>query len=195
VLNGPNADVPYPEECDDGNFEDDDGCGLCLRDRIVFISSESFHGYELNGLAGADARCRGLATLAKLPNAATYRAWLSDSQTSASERMVHGLGRYVLVNGLVVAKSWKDLVDGSLVNPINVTEESLMKKDVVWTSTLPDGSKQLGADFCADWQEGFGHEAYVGWSDDVTLWTQLPPSDANPSVCDGDQSLYCFEQD
>ena len=150
LLNGPNQDVPYPEECDDGNLVDDDGCALCLRDRVVFISSETYKGDELNGLIGADNRCRGLATLAGLPNAATFKAWLSDSQTSVSDRMVHGLGRYVLVNNLPVASSWDALVNGDLMRPIDVTEASLTKKDTVWTGTNPDGTTAAGADHCAD---------------------------------------------
>lgn len=195
VINGPTKELPYAEECDDGNSNDDDGCHLCLRDRVMFISSKSYHGYELSGLSGADNRCRGLAAAASLRNPTTFKAWLSDSQMSAGSRMVHGLGRYVLVNGVVLASSWDALVGGQpLQSPINVTEQGMPMVDGVWTGTNPNGSAAVGADHCADWSKGAGHEAFIGWSDDVVAWTLLPPSDANPDVCDSSNSIYCVEQ-
>ena len=191
VINGPTQELPYAEECDDGNSEDDDGCHLCLRDRIMFVSSASFYGYELNGLSGADNRCRDLATAAGLRNSATYKAWLSDSQTAAGDRMTHGLGRYVLVTGTVVASSWDALVGGApLQSPIDRTEKGMPREDGVWTGTNPNGSAAIGADHCANWHGGAGHEAFVGWSGEVVGWTLLPP----PDVCDSSNSLYCVEQ-
>ena len=92
------------ESCDDMNDDPDDGCKLCTADRRVFASSAEYQGFALGGLYGADQRCRMLAAISMLPNFLTYRAWLSDSNPAAADRLVHSRGRYILVNGLVVAQ-------------------------------------------------------------------------------------------
>ncbi|MCA9718121.1 MAG: DUF4215 domain-containing protein, partial [Myxococcales bacterium] len=62
--------VSNEEECDDGNEDDDDGCNTaCARDRVVFVTSEIYSGYELGGLVGADAICQSFANDAELENA------------------------------------------------------------------------------------------------------------------------------
>ncbi len=142
---------PEPEECDDGNDDPDDGCTNCGRDRRVFITSDDYQGGIFMGLIGADQRCRSLAGEAGLPNSGGFMAWLSDSTVSARDRMFRGRGRYVLVNGLVVADSWDSLLTKGLKNPIDVTEISETKQSPVWTGTMPDGSAAVGADHCADW--------------------------------------------
>jgi len=48
----------------------------------------------------------------------------NDSKVSAKDRMFRGRGRYVLVNGLVVADNWEALLAGELQTPINLTEIS-----------------------------------------------------------------------
>jgi hypothetical protein len=78
------------------NDNPDDGCKLCTADRRVFASSIKYQGFALDGLYGADQRCRMLAAIAMLPNFLTYRAWLSDSNTAAADRLVHSKGRYIL---------------------------------------------------------------------------------------------------
>lgn len=74
-----------------------------------------------------------------LPNFLTYRAWLSDSQTAAADRLVHSKGRYILVNGRVVAADWDAFISGTLENAINVTETAEIAGGGAWTGTLPNG--------------------------------------------------------
>ena len=102
------------EECDDGNDVPDDGCdNACVRDRLVFVTEESFSPKSFDGLAGADLACVQIAVAHKLPNPASYKAWLSDAGKSPATRFHHSPGRYVLVTGDVIAASWDDLTDGS----------------------------------------------------------------------------------
>ena len=56
------------ENCDDGNDNPMDGCKECPADRFVFATSIAYQGGEIDGLYGADQRCRTQAALAKLPN-------------------------------------------------------------------------------------------------------------------------------
>ncbi len=183
------------EECDDGDDDPMDGCKECLRDRFIFATSVEYQGGEIDGLYGADQRCRTQAALAKLPNFATYRAWLSDSKLSAADRLQHHRGRYTLVNGLVVAMDWDDLTDGQIDNPINVTEYSeTAVGSRVWTGTLASGMPAFGSSFCFDWtNDASNWDLEEGGSGIRTqsdaLWSYL---DQGP--CGATAALYCLEQ-
>ena len=180
------------ESCDDMNDNPDDGCKLCTKDRIVFSSSVEYLGWELEGLYGADQRCRMLAAIAMLPRFETYRAWLSDSTTAAADRITHSRGRYILVNGLVVAADWDALTSGTLENPINVTESSEVSVGSrVWTGTLANGQPAYGSSFCADWTEeaDFFDLAGSGISNQTdALWSFF-----EQNACGSPSSIYCFE--
>ncbi len=183
--------VDLGEECDDSNDDPDDGCKLCTRDRLVFATSEEYQGFKLGGLFTADQRCRHLAAVAKLPNFASFRAWLSDSSVAAADRIKHSKGRYVLVNGLVVAADWDALISGSLQNPINVDEYSQTSQGSrVWTGTLANGQPALGSTFCNDWgSDGgthFGGSGIRNMTDE--LWSFL-----EHGGCGSIAVLYCFE--
>ena len=179
------------ESCDDMNENPDDGCKLCTKDRFVFASSVEYLGYELDGLYGADQRCRMLAAIAMLPNFATYRAWLSDSTTAAADRITHSKGRYTLVNGLVVAADWDALLAGPLINPINVTESSgVSVGSAVWTGTLPNGQPAFGSSFCNNWDKGdyeqWGGRGIRNQTD--ALWSYF-----EQGACGSIMAIYCFE--
>ena len=178
------------ESCDDMNDDPDDGCKLCTADRRVFASSAEYQGFALGGLHGADQRCRMLAAISMLPNFLTYRAWLSDSNTAAADRLVHSRGRYILVNGLVVAQDWDALLSGTLENPINVTEASEVAGGGAWTGTFPNGQPAFGASFCEDWDGGdpfeLGGAGVCSQTD--AFWSFL-----EQDACGSYGSLYCFE--
>ncbi|MBL9106645.1 MAG: DUF4215 domain-containing protein [Myxococcales bacterium] len=181
--------VEGDETCDDMNDIPDDGCKECARDSIVFITSQTYQG-NVNGLDGADQRCRMLAAIADLPRYKTYRAWLSSSTESAGERLLHSPGRYVLVNGLVVAQDWDALVSGTLELPINVDENSQTQPYPAWTSTLFSGEAAPGASFCDDWTGVLGPDGGTGFpgATDAT-WSFF--ENVN---CGNELGLFCIEQ-
>lgn len=181
--------VDPDETCDDMNDIPDDGCNACARDSIVFITSERYQG-NINGLDGADQRCRMRAAIAGLPRSETYRAWLSSSMTSAAERLIHSNGRYVLVNGIVVAQNWGALMSGSIEHPLNVDEYSQTQPLRAWTSTLASGEAVPGADFCEDWTDvgsSQGGTGLSGMTDETWSFFGNAP-------CDLELHLYCVEQ-
>ncbi len=180
--------VEGDETCDDMNDVPDDGCNACARDSIVFITSQVYQG-NINGLAGADQRCRMLAAIAGLPRFETYRAWLSSSTKSAAQRLLHSRGRYVLVNGLVVAQDWDALVSGNLEHSLDVDENSQTQDYRVWTSTLASGDAAPGANFCEDWT-GIGADGGTGLSG----MTDATWSFFENAPCDAEAHLYCIEQ-
>lgn len=183
--------VEGDETCDDMNSVPDDGCNnVCAKDSLIFVTSQVYSG-AINGLAGADQRCRMLAAIAGLPRFDTFRAWLSTAETPATDRLLHSRGRYVLVNTLVVAEDWDGLVSGTLLHPINVDEMSQTQSGRFWTSTLATGQPAFESDFCDGW---------TTFSGDFTGGTGLVPAvDATWSFfgevsCDFDLHLICIEQ-
>jgi hypothetical protein len=118
----------------------------------VFIT-EAAVSANLGGLTGADAQCTSLAQTAGLPG--VYKAWLSDETTSAKNRLAHSSIPYARVDGVVVANNFADLIDGSLLAPINVTQNSTPvsgggRSLFAWTGTTADGSTIAGAT-CDNW--------------------------------------------
>jgi cysteine-rich repeat protein len=182
---------PDLEECDDANDDPDDGCKLCTLDRRAFVSSQRYQGFKLQGLYGADQRCRMLAALANLPRFGTYRAWLSDSSTSAAARMHHSRGRYIRVDGAPIADDWDGLVSDQLLHPLDLTElwESINPYGV-WTGTLPTGEAAPDTDFCGDWLDAQAEDLVtIGLSNQVDGgWTNFVMSG-----CGSESPLYCFE--
>ena len=182
--------VDDDETCDDMNDDPDDGCKLCTRDRVVFASSVEYQGFALDGLYGADQRCRMLAALAMLPNFGTYRAWLSDSTTTAADRILHSRGRYVLTNGLVVADDWDALVSGTLQHPIDTTELSELDGFCAWTGTYASGLPALGSSSCDDWSGKDGlQKGGNGYGDEFGEWWSF----FEHAPCGSECAIYCFE--
>jgi cysteine-rich repeat protein len=183
------------EACDDGNVDGDDGCSAaCVVEELrVFVTSGTFTG-EFGGIVGADERCAVWAAKAMLPG--VYMAWLSDGMMSPATRFGLGegnSGRFVLVNGEVVAEGWEELVDGMLGVAISVDEEGMgMVNGAVWTNTAADGKAGGGA-HCKDWSAG--DSGSKGWQGDSVkkdgAWTADPNS---PEMnCNGYARLYCFQ--
>jgi cysteine-rich repeat protein len=186
---------PAPEECDDGNLDPEDGCSdTCALDRRVFVTSALYMGGDFKTLKQADALCANLADDQGWPDGLTYRAWLSDSTTDARDRFERGRGRLVLANGLVLAASWSALLAGELENPLEVTEKSETYHGGVWTGTRPDGTAVPAAEHCEDWAtESVLPKGYYGYSDRMTAeWTMAEDAD-QPSPCNSDYALYCFQ--
>lgn len=154
----------------------------------VFVTSTTYGG-NLGGLVGADAKCQERANVANLGG--FWKAWLSDSKTSATSRLDHNTSSYKLLNGIIIASSWTDLTDGSLQNPINITENGNTANGFVWTNSLVSGeitSKEWG--HCQDWTVDNGNAGSFGRADESDQrWTY-----AGGYGCEGFSRLYCFEQ-
>ena len=185
-----------PEECDDGNLVADDGCNdTCAEDRTIFVSSILYQAGWFESLYLADALCANMAVQVGFSQPLKYRAWLSDSETHARDRFKVGRGRIVLVNGLVVADSWIDLLAGKLQGPIEVTEMGETYHGGVWTGTTPQGTLVPGATNCDDWTSFSSKKAaYYGYSDRITAEWTLSALDDNPIDCTVNFAVYCLEE-
>ncbi|MGB1013792.1 MAG: hypothetical protein ACPG4T_06640 [Nannocystaceae bacterium] len=181
------------EECD-GQANCNESC---TRDRYVFVTNEGFHGdikktSNLSGIHVADSICRTRANAAGLKGEADFLAWLSDDETSPAERFFHSPGRYVLPDGTVVANSWADLTDGTLQNPILMTEtKDLPQPSTVWTNTGPDGMPATEHS-CQNWSSvDLEEKSIMGlMAKTDSEWTAVDVL----LGCFGNAQIYCFEQ-
>ncbi len=191
------AEVQSPEEeCDDGE-ENGDPASACTETctwdgKLVFATSKAYSG-ALGGLDGADDKCNALAMEAGLANAGAFMAWMSDGGASPTSRMEPWSGRYLLVNGTMIAESWADLCDGSLAAPIAVDEKGgLVAADDVpaaWTGT---GAKGLAdAARCVEWKDG--SKGAVGRRGSL-LATDAGWTSHADAVCSLLSRLICVEQ-
>jgi len=212
---------PFGTECDDGLCFNGthkgmcDGAGTCVvqpqatlaGECTVFLSSDEYDG-ALGGLAGADRVCQRLADAEGLPG--TFKAWLSDSATSAAERMTQSAVPYKDVLGRTIADNWHDLTDGFLQTKIFTDEKGFVYEDSpgcnpvfivlgaggVWTNTLLDGSG-AGGPSCTNWtdnrsSEDGGEGGRAGlYCFDTQTWTEFF---GLISGCHSRRSLYCFQQ-
>ncbi|MDC0672621.1 DUF4215 domain-containing protein [Nannocystis radixulma] len=189
--------VEAPEECDDGNADPDDACASCLRARWVFATSMLLSPELIGGLAGADSLCAQLALQAGLgDNWQSYRAWLSDSQESAGERIFPGLGRYRRRDGVVIAENFEQFLSGTLSATFDVDEFGEPAPGGAWTGTHADGTAAQGVTHCEDWtintlSEIQGHYGSSGVVDGS--WTFHPDPAVNPTSCIANLRIYCLE--
>jgi hypothetical protein len=161
----------------------------------VFVTS-ALYGANFGGLSGADARCSAHASSQGLGG--RWRAWLSDSSHPASSRVYPAKNGYALLDGSVVAKSYRELLSGSISHPIDRTEANAPITDgntEVWTGTGLGNDGNVG--YCSDgsgrdWSSN-GHMAptpLVGHLDATdSSWTAV-----YLQFCDRTNvRIYCFE--
>jgi hypothetical protein len=164
----------------------------------VFVTSAGFTG-NLGGLTGADQLCTNAAVAAGLGG--TWNSWLSDSKTSALNRIykVNGGAGYVLVSGVMIAADYIDLISGStpLLHAIDTTETGTVVANnfEVWTGTDLSGITPPG--FCAmgsmDWTSASrtAGPPFVGLANQ----TDASWSNVQQQFCDrSTERLYCFER-
>ena len=142
---------------------------------------------DLGGIEGADAICAAQASAAGLQG--EFKAWLSTASLPVFDRVTRANGPYVLVDGTTVADDWDDLVDGSILAPINLDAGGVVRAGEVWTGTLATGASFLDDD-CAAFTSGTTGVALCGATDLTTSkWTEnITPA------CSTELGLYCIEQ-
>ena len=148
----------------------------------VFVTSTVSNG-NLGGTSGADASCNARALAAGLSG--SFNAWLSTSTENAIDRIDDR--PYQRLDGAWVATSLADLIDGSLISPIDRNEFNSIDAKEVWTGSLSDGT--LSGSNCVDWtSSSFLNFARVGDSPATDAdWTEI-----FSVSCPGSNALYCF---
>jgi hypothetical protein len=185
---------------------------------VVFVTGAPFLDGNLGGLMGADQTCQARAAAATPPIPGTFRAWLSDSTTTAASRAapLHGSLPYVLVDGSPLASDWAQLTDPSgllLQQQITLDENGTAVPGndsscldcsttpctsypghYVWTDSSDDGSLYDAGQTCQDWTSpSNGVDGSTG-SASTNQGTQYWSSWCHVQSCDSMGSLYCVQQ-
>lgn len=193
------------ESCDEGESGgiDDNAnipcTGICTwKGRAVFVTRAMFTG-DLGGIPGADLKCRAAAENAGLDQPDSFRAWLSDSQSSPLDTFklkdLQDTPYYRLGNFKGLAKDFSALVSEGLVFAIEYDEHGQIIADnqpFVWTNTGTDGKPANLVTHCKDWtfagQSSMGLVGLLDHSDDN--WTKGLKTFLD---CNIPARLYCFQ--
>lgn len=153
-------------------------------ERVFFATADTFDG-ALGTAEAIDELCQARAGQAGLTG--TYRAWLPSGGRVAADKIADA--RYVRTDGVVIARSRADLLDGTIENPLNRDERGEQVGGDVWTGTLSTGAE--APDTCGLWSIGddsarglCGSTAFVDgrWTENIV------------PRCDTGLRLFCFEQ-
>jgi hypothetical protein len=158
----------------------------------VFVTSTTYNG-NLGGITGADQKCQTSANTANIGG--TWKAWLSDTTTSASSRLNHGNIPYKLLNGALIADDWNYLTTYGSKIKINITESGATLDGYlqVWTNTQKSGAAYNPSLVysCNNWTSAsVTNNGRVGTVGESNGWTDYGISQG----CNSGGYLYCFEQ-
>jgi len=157
----------------------------------IFVTSITYTG-ALGGLTGADSLCQTRANAASLGG--TWKAWLSDTSTSAATRLSHSSVPYYNMNNQKVADNWADLIDSSLSAAISYDETGASQTGYVFTNTNENGTvwDNTALYTCNNWTDG--GPSYGDTEGNCTstngAWTKY----TNGGMCYIPTRLYCVEQ-
>lgn len=174
---------------------------IVIDGKVVFVTDTISKG-NLGGLNGADAICQQEANAAGWSG--DFRAWLSDSTTSAAERLTQSTEPYFLPNARRVADNWSDLTDGSLQTAINLNARGRAPAQTcpmtsVWTSTTTSGALS-STNHCSNWTSDSEVAARGTMSFANGRWTENGFATCNFAVICGSTGreeggrLYCLQQ-
>ena len=152
-------------------------------ERFAFVTSDFDDGLladwdaadlETEGVEAGDSICNNLATTAGIPQAGSYKSWLSDMDVAAPDRFVND-GPFYRLDGFKIADSIADLLDSELLVPINVTEElEYLSSSAVYTGTNHFGV--ANANHCNSWKsnDGGSFMGLAGSANSITFkWTNF----------------------
>ncbi len=194
---GAGGTTPAGQTCPQGEFVygfDAKGNILCSSiTKTVFVTDAAYYG-DLGGVTGADNKCQAAADDAGLRG--VYKAWISNPTSSPATTFTRSTTPYMTTNGNQVAANWKDLTDGTLLNPINRDEYGYVGGVYVWTYTEANGTKSdldVVKYSCNQFTVVSNYfYGVVGFSGAVdSLWTHV-----GSRKCDDYRKnhLYCFQQ-
>jgi hypothetical protein len=139
-----------------------------------------------SGIDAGDSICNSAAEDAGLPWQGSYKAWLSDDSIDARDRFVND-GPWVRTDGLQVAASLADLIDGSLNTAIFLSDTNFYGEGLgVLTGTNADGT--ANANNCGNWNSTAGN-VRAGRSEHTSEgWTDFDEQPCSANFF----SMYCL---
>jgi hypothetical protein len=167
------------------------GAGGMPETRIAFVSGSAIAIDPQSGLEALDEFCMAEAA-AHFPNK-EFVAWVSRNapgapHIDAKDRIIDA--EWYRPDGVRIAASKSDLLDGTLEKPINVKANgNALGTEAVWTGTLASGNSAPYD--CEGWlANGPTSSATLGSSGETDGdWTH-----ASGGPCTQSHHIYCFEE-
>lgn len=160
----------------------------------VFVTSATYTGVGVAGVAGADAKCAARATAAGLSG--TYKAWIADSTAASAPatRFTQPTIPYRMVNATArkVADNWTDLTNGNLDTGIVYNESgAFVNNAAIWTNVQSNGTQHSSTAHCSNWSANTSVPT-IGYTGNISEgWTN---SGAGVNCSTNNNRLLCFEQ-
>lgn len=149
---------------------------------IVFVSSTTYQGNDIQTPIGGDSFCTTVAGAAGFGG--IWGAWLSNGTFDAIDR-INDVGPWYRFDGTEVFANLAAITSGPAV-PITQDEHGNDLGNVeVWTGTAADGTSQ--GDDCGNWTTNGGQGHYGVSSATDATWTA-----STSGNCSGQRHLYCF---
>lgn len=166
--------------------------------KLAFVSSQPHSGAFDEGLAGADVLCNELAQAAGLPG--FYLAWLSNEGNWPAIFYMPG-SAYVRPDGVEIAASLDQLLDGDLDAPLDVNELGVEQAAIdmpgcpnvsgpVWSNTDIYGAALMGGS-CGGWTTNDG--TAFGLIGDMHATDEAWTAADCAVPCDFALPIYCIE--
>jgi hypothetical protein len=154
--------------------------------RLAFLSGT---WTPTGGVAGADTHCQTIANNRSL--AGTFVALLATQTASAASRLTNG-APWVRIDGLALAPTAFDVMNGTLSVPLNVDAGGgYVGDEPVWTGVPSGGTlSDNGIETCNDWGDtaGFGASGSPVRTSSAWFYDEMGVS------CTQARRLYCFQQ-
>ncbi len=161
------------------------GRGRFTNRPTIFVTGGRTTSGSFGGLAGGDRICQQIAKKFH----GQWVAWLSDTSTDARDRFFYN-GPFALPNQEIVAYTKQDLLNGTLLHPINIGDNGAPAADNgVWTGTRPNGARSGYS--CDNWTNSSSRSyGTLGESKSATgTWTSY-----QDSACSRSLYLYCLRK-
>ncbi len=152
----------------------------------VFITATTYSG-AIGGLAAADGFCQSSAAAAGLPG--TYRAWLSDGTTSASERVTDAGPWYSTRHERVFAAK-ADLAGSPAALIADETGATPSAPSAAWSGS--DTAGLTSSATCDGWTNASG-ELAASTGSGLAYDPSWGGGDVS-AACNAKASLICFQQ-
>lgn len=154
----------------------------------IFMTSDTYDGAGVGGLAGADLKCQAIADAHDFPG--SYKAWLSDSATHRTAR-IKGDGPWKRVDGTLVFEDLLHMSAGVPLASVDKTADNVSSN----TSSFWSGSTRIGesrSDNCLDWTSNASSEK--GETGDATS-LEVTWDTKNATPCSDHVALVCLRAD
>ena len=151
-------------------------------------NSVGVFGYQLGGRSGADSRCSS-ASSRPISGYTHYRAFLSVNTTDEIRDMPSNYGVPTTVpvisnSSALLAHSWYDLLDGTIINTLQAAGVYLSGPLDWWSGSTSAGALSSS---CAGWTNGLLPATYGRVDQTGTTWINLATA-----VCSAQSNLLCI---